>query len=122
MGRTEVETVACICGGSHCQPHMCMSFPCSVAAVRMADGLTFVIYEFWETEEEWKRLVKCCPYPITWGWAGVRWDWLALGSCPERREWGGWRGTWSLVAEVFPSRQASFPGELLPFTQRQQRF
>ncbi|XP_021026025.1 N-terminal EF-hand calcium-binding protein 2 isoform X1 [Mus caroli] len=26
-----------------------------VAAVRMADGLTFVIYEFWETEEEWKR-------------------------------------------------------------------
>lgn len=42
---------------SHCQPHMCVSFPCSVAAVRMADGLTFVIYEFWETEEEWKRLV-----------------------------------------------------------------
>lgn len=36
---------------------MCVSFPCSVAAVRMADGLTFVIYEFWETEEEWKRLV-----------------------------------------------------------------
>ncbi|XP_028609371.1 N-terminal EF-hand calcium-binding protein 2 isoform X2 [Grammomys surdaster] len=26
-----------------------------VTAVRMADGLTFVIYEFWETEEEWKR-------------------------------------------------------------------
>ncbi|XP_052583873.1 N-terminal EF-hand calcium-binding protein 2 isoform X1 [Peromyscus californicus insignis] len=26
-----------------------------IAAVRMADGLTFVIYEFWETEEEWKR-------------------------------------------------------------------
>ncbi|XP_071065144.1 N-terminal EF-hand calcium-binding protein 2 isoform X1 [Dasypus novemcinctus] len=26
-----------------------------VTAVRMADGLTFVVYEFWETEEEWKR-------------------------------------------------------------------
>lgn len=47
---------------------MCVSFPCSVAAVRMADGLTFVIYEFWETEEEWKRLVQRCLYPMTWGW------------------------------------------------------
>ncbi|XP_076989780.1 N-terminal EF-hand calcium-binding protein 2 [Tamandua tetradactyla] len=26
-----------------------------VAAARMADGFTFVVYEFWETEEEWKR-------------------------------------------------------------------
>nr|XP_012593917.1 N-terminal EF-hand calcium-binding protein 2 [Microcebus murinus] len=26
-----------------------------IAAVRLADGFTFVIYEFWETEEEWKR-------------------------------------------------------------------
>nr|XP_020023983.1 N-terminal EF-hand calcium-binding protein 2 isoform X2 [Castor canadensis] len=26
-----------------------------IAAVRLSDGLTFVIYEFWETEEEWKR-------------------------------------------------------------------
>lgn len=34
----------------------------------MADGLTFVIYEFWETEEEWKRLVQRCLYPMTWGW------------------------------------------------------
>lgn len=49
---------------SHGQPQMCMSLPCSVAAVRMADGLTFVIYEFWETEEEWKRLVQPCPYPM----------------------------------------------------------
>ncbi|XP_022438778.1 N-terminal EF-hand calcium-binding protein 2 isoform X2 [Delphinapterus leucas] len=24
-----------------------------IAAVRLADGVTFVIYEFWETEEEW---------------------------------------------------------------------
>ena len=43
---------------------MCMSLPRSVAAVRMADGLTFVIYEFWETEEEWKRLVQPGPYPV----------------------------------------------------------
>lgn len=28
---------------------------CSIAAVRLADGFTFVVYEFWETEEEWKR-------------------------------------------------------------------
>ncbi|XP_040837961.1 N-terminal EF-hand calcium-binding protein 2 isoform X2 [Ochotona curzoniae] len=26
-----------------------------IAAVRLSDGVTFVIYEFWETEEEWKR-------------------------------------------------------------------
>ncbi|KAB1273204.1 N-terminal EF-hand calcium-binding protein 2 [Camelus dromedarius] len=26
-----------------------------IAAVRLADGFTFVVYEFWETEEEWKR-------------------------------------------------------------------
>uniref|UniRef100_A0A673VJ89 N-terminal EF-hand calcium binding protein 2 n=1 Tax=Suricata suricatta TaxID=37032 RepID=A0A673VJ89_SURSU len=26
-----------------------------VAAVRLADGFTFVVYEFWETEEEWRR-------------------------------------------------------------------
>lgn len=30
--------------------------PCfHVAAVRLADGFTFVVYEFWETEEAWKR-------------------------------------------------------------------
>lgn len=29
--------------------------PCSIAAVRLSDGFTFVVYEFWETEEEWKR-------------------------------------------------------------------
>uniref|UniRef100_A0A8C2YJ43 N-terminal EF-hand calcium binding protein 2 n=1 Tax=Chinchilla lanigera TaxID=34839 RepID=A0A8C2YJ43_CHILA len=30
--------------------------PCfHIAAVRLADGFTFVVYEFWETEEEWKR-------------------------------------------------------------------
>ncbi|XP_021112312.1 N-terminal EF-hand calcium-binding protein 2 isoform X2 [Heterocephalus glaber] len=30
--------------------------PCfHIAAVRLADGCTFVVYEFWETEEEWKR-------------------------------------------------------------------
>lgn len=32
-----------------------LSSPCSVTAVRLADGITFVVYEFWETEEEWKR-------------------------------------------------------------------
>ncbi|XP_036998335.2 N-terminal EF-hand calcium-binding protein 2 isoform X3 [Artibeus jamaicensis] len=26
-----------------------------IAAGRLADGFTFVVYEFWETEEEWKR-------------------------------------------------------------------
>ncbi|XP_058530302.1 N-terminal EF-hand calcium-binding protein 2 isoform X2 [Ochotona princeps] len=26
-----------------------------IAAVRLSDGVTFVIYEFWETEEKWKR-------------------------------------------------------------------
>ncbi|EPQ20794.1 N-terminal EF-hand calcium-binding protein 2 [Myotis brandtii] len=26
-----------------------------IAAGRLSDGFTFVVYEFWETEEEWKR-------------------------------------------------------------------
>nr|XP_036849638.1 N-terminal EF-hand calcium-binding protein 2 isoform X2 [Manis javanica] len=26
-----------------------------IAAVRLSDGLTFVVYEFWDTEEAWKR-------------------------------------------------------------------
>ncbi|XP_024898546.1 N-terminal EF-hand calcium-binding protein 2 isoform X3 [Pteropus alecto] len=26
-----------------------------IAAMRLSDGFTFVVYEFWETEEEWKR-------------------------------------------------------------------
>nr|XP_035960834.1 N-terminal EF-hand calcium-binding protein 2 [Halichoerus grypus] len=26
-----------------------------ITAVRLADGFTFVVYEFWETEEEWRR-------------------------------------------------------------------
>ncbi|XP_042527411.1 N-terminal EF-hand calcium-binding protein 2 isoform X1 [Dipodomys spectabilis] len=26
-----------------------------IAAVKLSDGFTFVIYEFWETDEEWKR-------------------------------------------------------------------
>lgn len=75
---------------------MCMSLPCSVAAVRMADGLTFVIYEFWETEEEWKRLVEPCPYPMPGGGAMVRWSWQALCSrsltLRTFRGEGGWDG------------------------------
>lgn len=35
--------------------------PCSIAAGRLADGFTFVVYEFWETEEEWKRYAPPCP-------------------------------------------------------------
>lgn len=27
----------------------------SVTAVRLPDGLSFVIYEFWDGEDEWKR-------------------------------------------------------------------
>ncbi|XP_028905627.1 N-terminal EF-hand calcium-binding protein 2 [Ornithorhynchus anatinus] len=26
-----------------------------ITAVRLPDGLTFIVYEFWETEEDWKR-------------------------------------------------------------------
>lgn len=29
--------------------------PASVTAVKLPDGVTFIIYEFWETEEEWER-------------------------------------------------------------------
>lgn len=82
--------------GSHCRPHMCfLSLPCSVTAVRMADGLTFVIYEFWETEEEWKRLVQSCPYPYAkeWGCGKVGLTVYRLRFLdPEDRQrgWGGW--------------------------------
>jgi len=35
------------------------TLPCcvcsSVTAVRLPDGLSFVVYEFWDGEEEWKR-------------------------------------------------------------------
>lgn len=27
----------------------------SVTAVRLPDGVTFIVYEFWESEEDWKR-------------------------------------------------------------------
>ncbi|NXP55657.1 NECA2 protein, partial [Heliornis fulica] len=26
-----------------------------VTAVKLPDGVTFIVYEFWETEEDWKR-------------------------------------------------------------------
>lgn len=29
--------------------------PTSVTAVKLPDGVTFIVYEFWETEEDWKR-------------------------------------------------------------------
>lgn len=75
---------------------MCLSLPCSVAAVRMADGLTFVIYEFWETEEEWKRLVQPCSYPMhARGWScgkvGLTVSRLLFLDTEDRqrRGWGG---------------------------------
>lgn len=40
-------------GDGRTAPNRCFSF--SIAAVRLADGFTFVVYEFWETEEEWRR-------------------------------------------------------------------
>lgn len=40
-------------------PHVVGSPPLpvsgSVTAVKLPDGVTFIIYEFWETEEDWKR-------------------------------------------------------------------
>lgn len=27
----------------------------SVTAVKLPDGVTFIVYEFWETEDDWKR-------------------------------------------------------------------
>ncbi|CAG5954105.1 unnamed protein product, partial [Menidia menidia] len=32
-----------------------------VTAVRLPDGLSFVIYEFWDGEEEWKRHLQSAP-------------------------------------------------------------
>ncbi|CAB1432193.1 unnamed protein product [Pleuronectes platessa] len=33
----------------------------SVTAVRLPDGLSFVVYEFWDGEEEWKRHLQSAP-------------------------------------------------------------
>ncbi|XP_059007950.1 N-terminal EF-hand calcium-binding protein 2 isoform X2 [Mustela lutreola] len=41
-------------GAGSCFHIIALSFIC-IAAVRLADGFTFVVYEFWETEEEWRR-------------------------------------------------------------------
>lgn len=47
-------------------PHLLLLYPLipillclcsSVTAVRLPDGLSFVVYEFWDGEEEWKRWV-----------------------------------------------------------------
>ncbi|XP_073163621.1 N-terminal EF-hand calcium-binding protein 2 isoform X2 [Lepidochelys kempii] len=32
-----------------------------VTAVRLPDGVTFIVYEFWETEEDWKRHLQSAP-------------------------------------------------------------
>lgn len=66
--------------------------PCSIAAVRLSDGLTFVVYEFWETEEEWKRWAQ--PWLLAPGRGGQLGD--------GTRRWGG------------PSSPAAFPGLSAP--------
>ncbi|XP_014392188.1 PREDICTED: N-terminal EF-hand calcium-binding protein 2 isoform X5 [Myotis brandtii] len=47
----------------------------SIAAGRLSDGFTFVVYEFWETEEEWKSCLvhggprlTCSPTPCGRAW------------------------------------------------------
>ncbi|XP_033898342.2 N-terminal EF-hand calcium-binding protein 2-like [Acipenser ruthenus] len=35
-----------------------------VTAVRLPDGITFVVYEFWEGEEEWKRHLQSSPCKV----------------------------------------------------------
>ncbi|KFU94758.1 N-terminal EF-hand calcium-binding protein 2, partial [Chaetura pelagica] len=35
--------------------HPSLPVPTSVTAVKLPDGVTFIVYEFWETEEDWKR-------------------------------------------------------------------
>ncbi|KAJ3596848.1 hypothetical protein NHX12_003248 [Muraenolepis orangiensis] len=37
----------------HSSPHIRLLFTL-VTAVRLPDGLSFVVYEFWDGEEEWK--------------------------------------------------------------------
>ncbi|NXN13554.1 NECA2 protein, partial [Indicator maculatus] len=36
--------------------------PASVTGVKLPDGVTFIIYEFWETEEDWKRHLQSATY------------------------------------------------------------
>ncbi|ELW62947.1 hypothetical protein TREES_T100001634 [Tupaia chinensis] len=52
-----------------------------IAAVRLVDGVTFVVYEFWETEEEWKRHLQS---PVCKAFRHVKVDTL---SQPEALSW-----------------------------------
>ncbi|KAM6176583.1 N-terminal EF-hand calcium-binding protein 2 isoform 2-T2 [Erethizon dorsatum] len=66
--------------------------PCfRIAAVRLADGFTFVIYEFWETEEEWKRHLQS---PVCRAFRHVKVDTL---SQPEALSWISVPAAWCTV-------------------------
>lgn len=72
LGEDVKVAMACLGGGvraTPCLPQAPASLPHSIAAVRLLDGFTFVIYEFWETEEAWKRWVQPCPW-VLGRWAG----------------------------------------------------
>uniref|UniRef100_A0A4X2M304 N-terminal EF-hand calcium-binding protein 2 n=1 Tax=Vombatus ursinus TaxID=29139 RepID=A0A4X2M304_VOMUR len=59
-----------------------------ITAVRLSDGFTFVVYEFWETDEEWKRHLQS---PICKAFRHVKVDTLtqpeAVSSIPVPAAW-----------------------------------
>lgn len=99
MGEEEVEGGQ----GSPGQPQVSASLPHSIAAVRLLDGFTFVIYEFWETEEEWKRWVQ--PRPWVLGLGLVR---CAAGPWPGAALRAGMGGA------VHPGPPARVPAQVEP--------
>ncbi|XP_006152793.2 N-terminal EF-hand calcium-binding protein 2 isoform X1 [Tupaia chinensis] len=64
-----------------------------IAAVRLVDGVTFVVYEFWETEEEWKRHLQS---PVCKAFRHVKVDTL---SQPEALSWISVPAAWCTVGQ-----------------------
>ncbi|XP_004646628.1 N-terminal EF-hand calcium-binding protein 2, partial [Octodon degus] len=113
--------------------------PCfHIAAVRLDDGFTFVVYEFWETEEEWKRHLRS---PVCRAFRHVKVDTLsqpeALSriSVPGKKAptevWRNWAEAVAAgpspatVAQSSPREQASpptTPGRHIPATSPLQLF
>ncbi|XP_072492273.1 N-terminal EF-hand calcium-binding protein 2 isoform X3 [Notamacropus eugenii] len=59
-----------------------------ITAVRLSDGFTFVVYEFWETDEEWKRHLQS---PVCKAFRHVKVDTLtqpeAVSNIPVPAAW-----------------------------------
>ncbi|RXM33053.1 N-terminal EF-hand calcium-binding protein 2 [Acipenser ruthenus] len=79
-----------------------------VTAVRLPDGITFVVYEFWEGEEEWKRHLQSSPCKV---FQHVKVDTLtqpeSVSSVAVPGELSSLSHTWHLHSKSPPSRETA---------------